>query len=130
MGDVNNVPTTKTFYAGFNQLHVVRNNLERQMNGLPLNAKYDGASSAVFHTGISEIASFNHTYNGGDGLDSGMMAALRFKKFNMFGKKEVINICKFKNWGPPYYKWKKSFSGEGASQASSTTQLHPEKKTA
>ena len=100
------------------------------MNGLPLNAKYDGTSSALFHTGMSEIASFKHNYNGGDGLDSGMMASLRFKKFNMLGKKEVMNICKFKNFGPPYYKWKKTFSGEGVSQGSSPVQLHPEKKTA
>ena len=119
LGDVNNVPTTKTFYAGFNQLHVVRNNLERQMNGLSLNAKYDGASSALFHTGMSELANFNQTYNGGDNLNSGFMAGLRFKKYNLFGKKEVMNICKFKNWGPPYYKFKKTFAGEGAPQTKS-----------
>ena len=129
LGDVNNVPTTKTFYAGFNQLHVVRNNLERQMNGLSPNAKYDGSSSAMLHTGMTELASFNHNYTGGDNLDSGVFAGLRYKKFNMFGKKEVINICKFKNFGPPYYKFKKTFSGEGASTAAST-ELHPEKKTA
>lgn len=42
LGDVVNVPTTKTFYAGLNQLHVVRHNLERRINGLEPNAKYDG----------------------------------------------------------------------------------------
>lgn len=49
MGDVSNVPTTKTFHAGFNQIHVLRNNLERQLNGLSLNAKYDGLSEAQMH---------------------------------------------------------------------------------
>ena len=32
-GDVANLPTTKTFYAGFNQLHVIRHNLEQVING-------------------------------------------------------------------------------------------------
>lgn len=34
LGDVVNVPTTKTFHAGFNQLHVVRHNIARRINGL------------------------------------------------------------------------------------------------
>lgn len=42
IGDVNNVATTKTFYGGLSQLAVVRNNIERRLNGLSLNAKYDG----------------------------------------------------------------------------------------
>jgi len=33
-GDAANLPTSKNFMAGFNQLHVVRNNVERQLNGL------------------------------------------------------------------------------------------------
>lgn len=43
-GDVVNVPTTKTFHAGFNQLSVVRHNVERRLNGLEPNAHYDGLS--------------------------------------------------------------------------------------
>lgn len=42
IGDVNNVATTKTFYGGLNQVAVVRNNIERRLNGLSLNAAYDG----------------------------------------------------------------------------------------
>lgn len=34
LGDVINVPTTKTFYAGVHQISVVRHNLERRINGL------------------------------------------------------------------------------------------------
>lgn len=52
LGDVANVPTSKTFYAGFEQIHVIRNNLERNINGLPLNAEYDGSSKALVHVGI------------------------------------------------------------------------------
>lgn len=33
LGDVCNIPTTRSFWAGFYQLHVVRNNLERSLKG-------------------------------------------------------------------------------------------------
>ena len=132
LGDVTNVPTTKTFFSGFEQLHVVRNNLVRQMNAHSLNASYDGASSAVMHTGISELSSIAHKYDGvsDGGMESGFSASLRSKKFNMLEKKQVVNISKFKNWGPPYYKWKKSFEGGDSASSSSSSQLQPEKKTA
>lgn len=45
IGDVNNVPTTKSFYGGLAQVAVVRHNVERRLNGLSLNAKYDGYTS-------------------------------------------------------------------------------------
>lgn len=40
LGDCTNVPTTKTFYAGFDQVSVLRNNIERRLNGHDMNAKY------------------------------------------------------------------------------------------
>lgn len=115
LGDVTNVPTTKTFYAGFNQLHVVRNNLERNINGLPLNAEYDGTSEASVFMGIDQLSTFRHAYNGVDSgsLVSGFRASLEFKKFKFLKKKEVMDICKLKSWGPPLYKFKKTFSGSG-----------------
>ena len=67
LGDVTNVPTSKTFYAGFNQLHVVRNNLEKNINGLPLNAEYDGTSEALIHLGADQLACLKHSYNGVSG---------------------------------------------------------------
>lgn len=33
IGDVNSLPTTKTFFGGFQQVHVVRNNLEMKLKG-------------------------------------------------------------------------------------------------
>lgn len=63
-GDVVNVPTTKTFQAGFNQLHVVRHNVERRLNGLDPNARYDGYSEALLHVGYNEITKVAHAYNG------------------------------------------------------------------
>lgn len=44
LGDVNDLPTTNAFWAGFHQLHVVRNNLQRSLEGKSLNAEYDGYS--------------------------------------------------------------------------------------
>ena len=40
LGDCTNVPTTKTFYAGFDQVSVLRHNIERRLNGHDMNAKY------------------------------------------------------------------------------------------
>lgn len=44
LGDINNIPTTKSFFGGFQQLHVVRNNVIRALQGQSLNALYDGFS--------------------------------------------------------------------------------------
>lgn len=56
------------------------------------------------------------------------MASLRYKlsskQIKDFGK-----ILAFKNWGPPYYKWKKTFAGAGDAPKTAV-ELHPEKKTA
>ena len=63
-GDVINAPTTKTFFAGFNQLHVVRHNLARKINGLEPNARYDGYSEAFLNVGYRGITKFAHKYDG------------------------------------------------------------------
>ena len=127
LGDVSNLPTTKTFYGGFSQVHVLRSNLDKRLNGLPFNARYDGHSEALVHSGIEGLALVGHDYDGSSrgALDTGLAANLRYRKFNLFGKKELMNICKFKNWGPPYYKFKKTFADAPASSASSSSTLHP-----
>jgi sulfide:quinone oxidoreductase len=55
LGDVINVPTTKSFYGGLSQANVVRHNLIRRINGLSLNAKYDGYSKTSLYTSASNI---------------------------------------------------------------------------
>lgn len=129
-GDVANLPTTKTFWAGFNQLHVVRHNVERQINGLSANAKYDGLSEAEMHVGMEKIVKFSHYYGGqpNDSLDTSFMASLKYK-WAAKHKKDVVNLLKFKSWGPPYHKFKKTFSGSNETPKA-PTELHPEKKTA
>lgn len=130
LGDINNVPTTKTFWGGFNQMHVVRHNLERQLNGLSPNAKYDGLSEADLHIDNGKVVKLSHLYGGkpNDSLSTGFMASLKYKLAKMHIK-DYAKLLAFKNWGPPYYKWKKTFSGAGDAPKSAV-ELHPEKKQA
>jgi len=58
LGDVTNVQTTKSFYGGLAQVAVARHNVERKLNGLSLNAKYDGYSKFNLYSSPSSIASF------------------------------------------------------------------------
>ena len=127
-GDVANLPTSKTFWAGFNQLHVVRNNLERQLNGLSLNAKYDGTSEAFLQVDESKSVTLSHSYGGkpNDSLDTGFLASLRYAWAEK-NKGSIGGLMTFKNWGAPYYKFKKTFE-ESGSVTKSAVELHPEKK--
>lgn len=127
-----NVPTTKTFYGGLSQLAVVRNNVERRINGLSLNAKYDGFTEAPLFLSNHSLSWVSHLYNGVESsFDTSATAGLRYKLHTMFGKKTLANVIKFKNWGPPNYKWKKSFDDKGASTpAESSSNLHPAQKQA
>lgn len=64
LGDVTNVPTTKTFYSGVAQVHVLRNNIERRLNGLSLNAQYDGYTEAPLYLDQDKISWVSHLYDG------------------------------------------------------------------
>jgi hypothetical protein len=126
-----NVPTTKTFYGGLSQVAVVRHNVERRLNGLSLNAKYDGLAKANLFTGPSSLASVEH--KAGEEVSfatDGLGTSLRYKLYSATGKHAAENVFKFKNWGPPYYKWKKSFEGGESVVAKAAEALAPEKKTA
>ena len=124
-----NVPTTKTFFGGLSQVAVVRHNVERKLNGLSLNAKYDGYAKAALYTGPGAIANVEHKYGGEevsfatDGFSSKLRATLH-------SKHGVENILKFKNWGPPYYKLKKTFNAGDVTIQNVASKLTPEKKTA
>jgi NADPH-dependent 2,4-dienoyl-CoA reductase/sulfur reductase-like enzyme len=126
LGDNINVPTTKSFYGGLAQVAVVRNNVERKLNGLSLNAKYDGYSKTTLFTSPSSIVNVEHKYDGKVESFStdGVSAALRYKLYSMTGKHNHENILKFKNWGPPYYKFKKTFEG-GDNVPATKTALQP-----
>lgn len=112
---------------------VVRNNVERRLNGLSLNAKYDGYTKLSLYTSPSSIANIEHKYGGQEVAYStdGLGSSLRHTLYSMTGKHNHENILKFKNWGPPNYKFKKSFEGgESVPSVSASSALQPEKKTA
>ena len=127
IGDVLNVPTTKSFYGGLAQVHVARHNVERKLNGLSLNAKYDGYTSVDLATSPSSIAKVEHKYGGQEvnfSTDK-FASSLRFSLYSMTGKHNAENIFKFKNWGPPYYKIKKSFEGKESTLAQAASVIQP-----
>jgi sulfide:quinone oxidoreductase len=64
LGDVINAPTTKSFYGGLGQVAVLRHNVERKLNGLSLNAQYDGYAKAALYTSPHSIANVEHKYGG------------------------------------------------------------------
>ncbi|CAK65264.1 unnamed protein product (macronuclear) [Paramecium tetraurelia] len=115
LGDVNDVPTTNCFWAGFHQLHVVRNNIERNIAGKSLNAEYDGYSKVPILLGQNTLTFLCHKYNNENAWhnlyfsNGGFLAALRYYNWCKNFKKAFIDIYLEKNWGPPYYKIKKSF---------------------
>lgn len=95
------------------QVSVLRHNIERKLNGLSLNAKYDGYSKTILYTSPSSIANIEHKYGGEEvsfSTDS-FTSSLRHTFYSLTGKHNHENILKFKNWGPPYYKFKKTFKG-------------------
>lgn len=112
-GDVANVPTTKTFFAGFNQLHVVRHNVARRINGLEPNARYDGYSEALLNVGYKGMTKIAHKYDGENAgnFDTGFMANLKARWFTS-RKESLVKILEGKNFGPPYYKYLKKFDGK------------------
>jgi NADH dehydrogenase FAD-containing subunit len=87
VGDVNNVPTTKTFYGGLNQVAVVRNNIERRLNGLSLNARYDGFAEAPLFLSRHNITWASHKYDGEEvSFDtSSITSSLKYKIHSHFG---------------------------------------------
>lgn len=112
LGDVTNVPTTKTFYGGLSQVAVLRNNLEKRLNGHEMNAKYDGHAEAPLFLSQSQVSWVSHLYDGVEqAFDTSAMTSLTYKVHTKLGKGSIKNILKFGNWGPPYYKMKKTFDG-------------------
>lgn len=88
LGDVINAPTTKSFYGGVAQVAVVRHNVERKLNGLSLNANYDGYSKISVFTSPSSVATVEHKYEGKEESFStdGFTASLKYKLYSMTGK--------------------------------------------
>ena len=115
LGDVCNLPTTKSFWGGFYQLHVIRENLTSAIKGKQLNASYDGYSKVPLIIGQTRLTYVVHYYDMKPGalnlFDKGgsPLSYLRYYYWGKNMKKKFIQFYLFKNWGPPFYKFKKRF---------------------
>jgi NADPH-dependent 2,4-dienoyl-CoA reductase/sulfur reductase-like enzyme len=63
VGDVNYLPTSKTFWASFHQVNVVRHNLFQTVKGKPVNALYDGYSKTPLQMGQNTMTYVVHYYD-------------------------------------------------------------------
>jgi NADH dehydrogenase FAD-containing subunit len=114
LGEVNNIPTTKGFWNSFYQLHVVRHNLQRSLNGQSLNAAFDGRTKVPLQLGQNTLTFVEHYYDQKPGTfnllskNGGIIAKLRYMNW-VRGKKGFMDFYLGKNYGPPYYKLKKTF---------------------
>lgn len=115
LGDCCNLPTSKTFWAGMYQVSVLRENITSAIKGKPLNASYDGYSKIPLLLGQQTLTYVEHYYDGVPSslnlLDKGgsIIAYLRYHFWVKNMKKKFQQFYLFKNWGPPFYKFKKRF---------------------
>jgi len=114
LGEVNDIPTTKGFWNGFYQLHVVRHNLNRSLNGQSLSAKFDGRTKVPLQLGQNTLTFVEHYYDQKPGSmnllakNGGMIAKLRYSNWAR-NKKSFMDYYLGKNYGPPFYRIKKTF---------------------
>jgi len=119
LGEVVNIPTTKGFWNSFYQLHVVRHNLQRSLNGQTLNAAFDGRSKLPLQLSQNTMTFIDHYYDQKTGSlnlagkNGGIIGKLRYMNW-VRGKKGFMDFYLGKNYGPPYYKLKKTFKDSGA----------------
>lgn len=115
LGDVCNVPTTKGFFGGIYQLHVVRNNLMRSFNGQEMDARYSGYCKLPLFLGQNRMTYVEHYYdekNGRhhlSGKNGGVVSNIRYYYYGKLQKKKFLGLYLFKNWGPPGHKFKTQF---------------------
>jgi len=115
LGDVNNLPTTKTFWSGWHQLHVVRNNVLRSLHGQTLNAKYTGWTKSPILLGQNTLTYITHTYDNKAAnfnlidKSGGLISRLRYYYWAKFQKRKFLGYYLFKTWGPPTFKVMRRF---------------------
>jgi len=118
IGDVNNIPTTKTFYGGFHQIHVVRHNIQRNLKGQSLNAQYTGYSKSPIYLGQNSITFSVHYYDQKASFSNlidkwgGPISNIRYYFWGKQQKKRIFNWYLKKSWGPPTFKLKRTFRKE------------------
>ena len=119
LGDCCDLPVTKGFITNQNQVHVVRHNVIQYLAGLPLTGKYDGHSKALLNLAPKKATWVIHNYNGpviGNlfGGDNFFTSSFWYFKWIKKDKSSFSKYFMGKNWGPPYFKIKKSFPSSSA----------------
>ncbi|EGR27203.1 hypothetical protein IMG5_200230 [Ichthyophthirius multifiliis] len=115
LGDCCDLPTTKTFWAGWYQIAVVRNNLIRSLQGQSLNAHYDGFSKVPLFTGNSSLTYIAHYYGGVGNWqhlahkNGGPIASRRYSYWANKQASKFLNYYLGQDYGPPYHKFMKKF---------------------
>jgi len=109
LGDVNYLPTTKTWWGGIQQLHVVGHNVYRNVKGLALNAKYDGMTKAPLYLDHNKLTWMVHNYEGSvsGNLSSPTFPLSQARYFwwlKALAVKGVPAIYRGKSNGAPRYK--------------------------
>ena len=106
LGDILNLPITKTYWSAFHQLHCLRWNLHKALKGVPLHAPYDGYTKAHFPLGMSKSTWFERTYKGTGryhmmGTKSGFLAGRMYSQFAGYATKQQ-KVQLGKDHGPPF----------------------------
>lgn len=110
LGDINNLPLTRSFWAAFHQMHVVRQNVLRAFKGQPPNAPYSGYTKVPFFIGSEKVTYFEKDRTGPKtfnmmGSSGGFLAKkLHGHLLGVAKKASKIHMAK-KESGPPYGKF-------------------------
>lgn len=109
LGDVCNLPTTKTFWAGYNQVHVVRENLDSSLHGRPMVHEYDGFSKVPLFLGQNSLTYLSQYYDKPTAFNlldksRGPLSRWRYYVWGKGQKRRFLGYYLFKTWGPPFYK--------------------------
>ncbi|KAL4508309.1 hypothetical protein ABPG72_003613 [Tetrahymena utriculariae] len=110
LGDAADLPTTKTFWAGWYQIAVVRNNVRRNLQGQTLNAHYDGFSKVPLFTGHQTLTYIAHSYGGVGNWqhlkhnNGGIIAWMRYRSWAKGMAKKFSDFYNGSRLGPPYHK--------------------------
>ena len=115
LGDVNNIPTTKGFFGGFYQLHVLRNNISRLLDGKDMNARYTGYTKVPLFLGQNQMTYVETYYDQKpgrhhlSGASRGIISNIRYYYYGKLQKKKFLGLYLFKSYGPPGGKFKQQF---------------------
>ena len=111
-GSATNLPTTRSHYATMAQVPIVKNNVQRYLQGKSLNAIYDGYTYLPVVMGQVNSTSFTHLYDYEPHMMNhlvphhGIFGRAHFKLLTRNLMSTAGKYSGFrKNYGPPYYQY-------------------------